>query len=109
LTDRPPRIEEVNDARRSLIESQARHFETPGALVSRFAHLFLHGLPADYHLGVAARLEAVSLELLVETANRRLNADDLVMVAVGDAGQLLGQLEASGLAVELVDAAALRG
>ncbi len=61
LGDRPPTASELDDARRSLIEGQARHFETPSALVSRYAGLFLHGLPADHHAGFAERLEAVSL------------------------------------------------
>src|SRR5262249_11436244 len=34
---RPPTQAELDDARRSLIEGQARHFETPPALIARYA------------------------------------------------------------------------
>ena len=48
---RPPTQAELDDARRSLIEGQPRHFETPGALVNRFASLVIHGLPVDHEAG----------------------------------------------------------
>ncbi len=51
--DRPPTTSEVDDARRSLVEGQARHFETPSALVSRYAGLFVHGLPLDEHAALS--------------------------------------------------------
>ena len=55
-------LAELDDARRSLLEGQARHFETPSDLVSRFAGLFLHGLPPDHHATFPERLAAVDLD-----------------------------------------------
>ena len=46
---RPPTQAELDDARRALIEGQARQFETPAALVNRYANLFIHGLPPDHY------------------------------------------------------------
>ncbi|MFO0908148.1 MAG: pitrilysin family protein [Isosphaeraceae bacterium] len=85
LDDRPPTQAELDDARRSLIEGQARHFETPAALVSRYAGLFLHGLPADHHTRFAERLEAVSLDSLRNAAARQIRPESLVAVVVADA------------------------
>ena len=48
---RPPRF----------IEGQARHFETPSALVNRFASLVIHGLPVDHEAGFADRLAGIEL------------------------------------------------
>jgi len=85
LDDRPPTPAELDDARRSLIEGQARHFETPPALVSRFASLFVHGLPMDEHARFPERLAAVTVNSLRETARRQIRPDSLVYVVVADA------------------------
>ena len=81
---RPPSWKTPDDR---LIEGQARHFETPSALVSRYAGLFLHGLPADHHAGFADRLEAVTLASLEEAAIRRVDPRAFVLVVVADADQ----------------------
>ena len=46
---RPPTQAELDDARRALIEGQTRQFETPAALVNRYANLLIHGLPTDHY------------------------------------------------------------
>ena len=104
LFDRPPSAPELEDARRSLIEGQARHFETPSALVSRYAGLFLHGLPPDHHAGFAERLGAVTLSSLEGAAIRRVDPRAFVFVVVADADLVAGPLEALGwVAVERHD------
>ncbi len=96
MGDRPPTIAELDDARRSLIEGQARHFETPTALVSRYAGLFLHGLPADYHSGFADRLGEVSLASLDSAARRLVDPDRFSLVVVADAELVEGPLSKLG-------------
>ncbi len=96
LGDRPPTPIELDDARRSLVEGQARHFETPSALVSRHAGLFLHDLPADHHARFAERLDAVSLDTLAAAARRNVDPSSFVMVVVADAGLVAGPLEGLG-------------
>ena len=96
LGDRPPTHAELDDARRSLIEGQARHFETPTALVSRYAGLFLHGLPADHHSGFADRLGAVTLTTLDNAARRIVAPDRFVVVVVADASLVEASLERLG-------------
>lgn len=91
--DRPPTQTELDDARRSLVQGQARHFETPSALVSRFATLFLHGLPADFHSKLAERLDAVTVETLRETAERLILPEAMVTVVVADASVVLEPLQ----------------
>ncbi len=85
LGDRPPNPVELDDARRALIEGQARHFETPSALVSRYAGLFLYNLPLDDHARLAERLEAVSTEQMLEAARRHLKPEAMTYVVVADA------------------------
>src|SRR5206468_2839098 len=85
LDDRPPTQAELDDARRSLIESQARHFETPSSLISRYTTLFVHDLPLDDHARFAERVGAVTVESLRATAARQILPDSLVAVVVADA------------------------
>jgi predicted Zn-dependent peptidase len=98
LGDRPPTAAELEDARRSLIEGQARHFETPSALVSRYAGLFLHGLPADYHARFAERLGAVSPSTMEAAARRHVHPWSFVIVVVADAELVASPLQALGWA-----------
>src|SRR5205085_4667403 len=76
--DRPPTLPELDDARRALIEGQARQFETPAALVSRSVSLFVHGLPPDHHTHFAERLDGVSVASLAAVASRQIRPRALV-------------------------------
>ncbi|MFI5456008.1 MAG: M16 family metallopeptidase, partial [Isosphaerales bacterium] len=90
---RPPSQVELDDARRALIEGQARLFETPTALVNRFGSLVVHGLPADHDAGFAERLAAIDLDSLIIAANREIHPGSLVAVVVADAAQVVEDLE----------------
>jgi predicted Zn-dependent peptidase len=104
LDDRPPTESELADARRALIEGQARHFETPSALVARYAGLFLYGLPTDHHAGFAERLEAVELGAMIDAARRHVDPSALVAVVVADAESVAPGLDRLGwAAVERLD------
>jgi predicted Zn-dependent peptidase len=87
--DQPPTLPELDDARRSLIEGQARQFETPAALVSRFAGLVVHGLPPDHHAHFSERLDGVSVASLAAAASRQIRPRALVAVVVADAARAL--------------------
>jgi predicted Zn-dependent peptidase len=99
LGDRPPSPAELDDARRSLVDGQARQFETPAELVSRFAGLFLHGLPADHHATLRDRLDRVGPDSVVSAGARHLRPSALTAVVAADADQVAGPLQALGWAV----------
>ncbi len=104
MDDRPPKEAELLDARRALIEGQARNFETPAALVARYAGLYLYGSPPDHHAAFAERLEAVSLEGMIEAGCRHIDPAGLVAVVVADAESVGPGLERLGwAAVERLD------
>ena len=103
MGERPPPALGPNDAGRALIEGQGRQFETPSALIARYAGLFVHGLPTDHHARFSERLEGVSVSSLVDVASRHVRPEALVAVVVADASQVLGPLEGLGWAkVEVV-------
>jgi zinc protease len=93
LTGRPPTQDELDDARRSLIDGQPRHFETPSALVNRYANLLIHGLPPDHEAGFPDRLRRIDRDSLLSAAQARIHPDALVVVVVADAGQVLEDLK----------------
>ncbi len=98
LGDRPPTAEEIDAARRSLIEGRARHFESPSDLVSRFASLYVHNLPIDDHARFGERLEAVTSESIARGALAALAPDRLVAVVVADADSIARDLDRLGWA-----------
>ena len=98
VADRPPSPKEVDDARRSLIEGQPRHFETPPSLVARFAASALHGLPPDDHARFADRLEAVTPDMLAAASRRHLRPGALVAVVVAEADAIADDLRRLGRA-----------
>ncbi len=93
VTGRPPTQEELDDARRALVEGQPRHFETPSALVNRFASLLIHQLPADHEAGFTDRLMKIDRESLIQSARSLIHPDALVAVVVADAAQVLESLK----------------
>jgi predicted Zn-dependent peptidase len=93
---RPPSVEELDKAKRALIEGQARQFETYADLVSRYANLLVYGLPIDHHRSFAARIEAIRPEEVSEAIQRQIHPDSLAVVVVADASLVqdpLSQLE----------------
>ncbi|MDX2039424.1 MAG: pitrilysin family protein [Isosphaeraceae bacterium] len=93
LDHRPPTPTEVEEAKRSIIEGQARLFETPAALVSRFAHLFVHDLPLDEYRRLPARIAQVDPASAIAAARRAIRPDSLIFVVAADAAQARPLLE----------------
>ena len=81
---RAPNQVELDNARRALVEGQARHYETPSALVNRCANLIIHDLPVDHEAGFVDRLAAIDIESLTSRARERIHPDSLVAIVVAD-------------------------
>jgi predicted Zn-dependent peptidase len=92
VTGSPPTLEELDDARRALIEGQPRHFETPSALVNRYANLLVHGLPADHEAGFTDRLHRIDRDALIDAARSHIHPGAMVFVVVADSTLVLEEL-----------------
>ena len=104
LDHRPPTDVEIADARRALVDGQARQFETPSALVNRYANLFVQGLPIDHLATFPERVAAVGLDSILAAARRRIAPSALAIVVVADAEQVRAPLEKLAWAeVEVVE------
>ena len=95
---RPPTSPELDDARRSLCDGHPRHFDSPGALVNRFAGLVIHDLPVDHDAGFVDRIAQINLDSLAAAAARHIEPGALVAVVVADASRVGDQLEKLGWA-----------
>jgi predicted Zn-dependent peptidase len=93
LTSRPPTQGELDDARRAIVEGHARHFETPSALVNRYANLIVFDFPADYESGLPDRLAQIDLDALTAASHRLIHPHSLVVVVVADAAQAMEDLK----------------
>ena len=103
-SDRPPNQVELDNARRSLVEGHARQFETPSALVNRFAGLIIHGLPPDHEAGFADRLASIDVASLQVQARERIDPGSLVAIVVADAEGVIDELKGLDWAdVETID------
>src|SRR5262249_54869440 len=93
LTSRPPTQDEMDDARRALIEGQPRYFETPSALINRYANLLVHALPADHETGFTDRLQGIDRDALIDAARTHIYPEAMVFVVVADAAQVVESLK----------------
>jgi predicted Zn-dependent peptidase len=93
VTSRPPTQEELDDARRALVQGQPRHFETSSALVSRYANLLVHGLPADDEARFADRLQRIDRDILLAAARTHTHPDAMMVVVVADAAVVMEDLK----------------
>jgi predicted Zn-dependent peptidase len=64
--------------------------------VQRVQDIDLYGLPGDFYRTYARRMSSVSPALLRETAEKRLNARDALIVIVGEAKEIRKGLESLG-------------
>jgi predicted Zn-dependent peptidase len=90
---RPPSQTELDDARRALIEGQSRNFETPSALVNRYASLFVHGFSPDHYTTFPDRLAAIDLDALNVAMHRQFHPSALTAVVVADAASVADSLK----------------
>ena len=88
---------ELELAKESISRSLPSLFETTETTVATIGTLFLFDLPPDYYEGLPARLSAVSAADVLEVSRRHFQAQQMMVVAVGDRAQIEPQLAALGL------------
>ena len=94
---------EVNGTTREL----AGRFETSGAVLNAMLQNDVWHRPDDFYDTVAQKYRAMTVSQLDAAMRGTLDPDKLVWVVVGDASVVKPQLDAIGLPVEVVPAAAM--
>jgi zinc protease len=103
LRGEEPPEEEVRDARNYLLGTFPYRLQGLDELADHLAELALHDLPTDHFATLPRRIAELPIAALRDCAARLLRSDDAVLVAVGPAAELRGQLEPLG-PVEVVPA-----
>ncbi|MBN1337654.1 MAG: insulinase family protein [Deltaproteobacteria bacterium] len=103
LGDRPLTEDELEFARRSFVGGWPARFEEPGTLLAQVEEIRRYGLPSTWVEDTLPGIRAVTLASADAAARRRLSADELVVVVVGDMVRIRPSLDALGWPVTVHD------
>jgi predicted Zn-dependent peptidase len=76
-------------------------FETSGSVLGAMQAIALYERPDDYYEGLVAQYSAQTASSLDASARASLDVEDFVWIVVGDAEQVMPQLEALGMPIEV--------
>ncbi len=82
--------EELELARNSFIEKFPQRFTSKDAMLGVFVADEMTGRPADYWRQYRDEVRAVSIDDVMDVANRRLSSDAMVILVVGDWSRIEG-------------------
>jgi zinc protease len=103
IREAPIEAEELREACDFLIGVFPLRFEVAAQVVGAISGLVVHDLPDDELDRYRPAVAALTRDAIHEAAVRHVRPDDASIVLVGDAGQVLPQLEAAGIGpVEVV-------
>ena len=87
LKNEPVSAKELQDTKDGIISSFPSRWTKTGT-VSTFASEALDGLPEGYWLNYREKIQAVTIADVQRVANRLLNFNNIIILAVGNAGQI---------------------
>jgi zinc protease len=98
--------EELATAKDSISRSLASLFETTPESAASIGQLYVHGLPASYYHDLPEQIENITASKVLETAQKYLNPEDAVIIAVGDRSKIEVEMEKLNLGpIEIRDSA----
>lgn len=95
--------EELADAKSFLTGVFPIRAETQEGLTNLIVNQHLYGLPDDYLQTYRANIDAVTVEDVQRVAQTYIRPDEMAIVIVGDAGEVLPQAESYAGSVEIFD------
>ena len=95
--------DELTDAKNFLTGVFPIRAETQEGLTNLIVNQQLYDLPADYLQTYREKIEEVSKEDVHRVANKYVLPDDIAIVIVGDAGDILPQVRAYTESIQIVD------
>jgi predicted Zn-dependent peptidase len=103
IREAAPEMPELREVRDFLVGVFPLRFETTGGVAAAMEPLAVYGLPDDYWQTYRANLEAVGPDEVLAAARDLIRPDELLILAVGDASRIRGELESGGFGpVEVV-------
>ncbi|HEX4354945.1 MAG TPA: pitrilysin family protein, partial [Polyangiales bacterium] len=95
-------VNELNDAKRLLVDSFTLHIETPGAIAGLVAELRTYGFPDNYWDGYRSEIQAVTPDAALTAAQKYIKPNQALIVVVGKAAAVKEALSAYG-PVKVID------
>jgi zinc protease len=89
--------EDLNFTKNALIKSNARRFETLGALIGMLNQIATYDLPTDYIKQRESVVQGMTLDEHRQLARKHIRPDGMIYLVVGDAETQLGPLRRLGL------------
>ena len=102
--ERPPTADEMDFGRATLTRGFARNFETTDQIARALTQLATYDLPDDTFNRFVPAIRGVEADELIVAAQRHLQPEELIVVAVGDATKLESGLSSLGLGAPIVTA-----
>ncbi len=97
LVEEGPTPREVEQARDFIAGVFPLQLETTGQVAARISELLVYGYPDDFLRGYRDRVREVSPQAALAAGRAVLRPTEMVVVVVGDAGQVQGPLQELGL------------
>jgi zinc protease len=85
--------EELKLAKDSIAESLPGRFEHAAEVVGEFAEIYVYDLPLDYFSLLPARLNAVTAEQAQAAAQKYIQPDKTIVLAVGDRAKIEAEMK----------------
>jgi zinc protease len=92
MSERPIDAEELRTAKDSLTRSLPGTFETSDSAAATYANLYIYDLGLQYFANYAARVDAVTTAQAKAAAEKYLEPDKLIVIAVGDRAKIEPEL-----------------
>ena len=92
MRNAPMSAEELATSKDSMERSLPGQFETSPQAAASIGDLFIYSLPLDYYRALPAKIEAVTAQDAQRVAEKYLNPDRMVVVAVGDKAKIEPEL-----------------
>jgi len=85
--------DELTLARDSLVRSLPADFETSNRVTASTANIFVYDLGLDYYTKLPGRLSAVDAAQVKSVAQKYIQPDKVIVIAVGDRARVGGELQ----------------
>jgi len=92
MRNAPMSAEELATSKDSMERSLPGQFETSPQAAASIGDLFIYSLPLDYYRTLPAKIDAVTAQDAQRVAEKYLNPDRMVVVAVGDKAKIEPEL-----------------
>jgi zinc protease len=100
---RPITEEEFENAKDGILQGFPSQFETQSQILQQLGRVAIFGLPDDYYTNFLGSIEALTLNDVRVVASKRIEADRLAVLVVGDREAIFTGLSELGLPIVAVD------